>query len=641
MILLLLITLSPAAFANTDAQIVRGLQEINKNRWSSGKNSIARAKDPLGSKLYYWLEFTQKSESSNYAALAQFIRRNPDWPLRSKLLRRAEEAMPMTLSNVEVMTWFNDFPPKTADGLDRYMAALLQSGRSAQARKMLSDWWASNSMSRDQQRRLFRKYKNYLTRDAHKRRFDRELLNGSHANARAIASVLKQGYPQLAEARIALSKEEKNVNGLINAVPGRLQNDPGLLYERLRWRRRSDLDTGAMEILHKMPKNNVSNPAAWWRERHILIRRLLEKKHYKSAYLLASTHKQKEGFAYAQAEWLAGWMALRFMNKPVDAYKRFSNLYRNVKTPISKARASYWAGRAAETFSDKSLSQTSYDIATRFPTVFYGQLALAKTGKVGTLPAGAPPRLNAQETAAFSKEELIRAADLLRKASMTKEAKWFLKAFTRKHDTAKGFRFAADTAVEWGMLNAAVEISKSATQNGLFLTAQSYPLLVNKMRNVPVEWSLVHGIIRQESQFDIDAKSPVGALGLMQLMPATAKETARKLGIRHSTSRLTSDPGHNIRLGSAYLERMIKRFDGAYPMAAAAYNAGPGRVDRWIKTFGDPRRGEVDWIDWMELVPIYETRNYIQRVLEATYVYRLRLKSVQPPPKAVLHTDFR
>ncbi len=621
-------------------QTVRALQSINQGRWETGRDIIAATKDPLSAKIYLWLEFTKRKDIRNYGRLAQFIRKNPEWPLMSSLKRKAEEDMPMELGPAEILAWFDDYPPKTADGVNRYVAALIQTGKTTQARDFLSDWWATTSMSRDNQRELFRKYKGYLSREAHMRRFDAMLLSGEYTNARAIASVLENGYPQLAEARIALAQEAGNANALIAAVPGNLQNDAGLLYERLKWRRKNNLDTAAMEILHKMPPaDKILNPDEWWRERHILIRRLLERKLYKSAYLLAAGHQQTEGFSFAQAEWLAGWMALRFMSNETEAYKRFSNLYRNVSSPVSKARGAYWAARAAENFSDKSLSITSYKIAAGFPTVFYGQLAAVKVGQGGRLPTGAPPNLSSAEQKAFNEKELIQAAILFNSAGMYQESGWFLKAFVNDNKTAKGYRFAADLAVELNQLKTAVELSKSATKEGLFLTAQAYPMIVNRLGGISLEGSLVHGIIRQESQFDFQAKSPAGALGLMQLMPATAIETARKMGISHSTSQLTTDPNHNIRLGSEYLSRMIARFGGSYPLAIAAYNAGPGRVDKWLEIFGDPRTGEVDLVDWIELIPIYETRNYVQRVLEATYVYRLRLKGQQAEPTAKLHTD--
>ena len=231
----------------------------------------------------------------------------------------------------------------------------------------------------------------------------------------------------------------------------------------------------------------------------------------------------------------------------------------------------------------------------------------------------------------------MQVANLFAKSGMREESGRFLKAFIVHEDTPIAYYYAAKTARNLGLLHEAVYISKQATKKGMFLSAQSYPVITERLRGIDLEWSLVHGLILQESMFDYKARSPAGARGLMQLMPATARETAKKLGVPYSVSRLTNDPNYNIALGSHYLSRMLQRFDGSYPLAIAAYNAGPNRVDQWIEVFGDPRTDKVDLIDWIEMIPVYETRNYVQRVMEAVYVYRLRLRSVQPSPKTPLH----
>ncbi|MGB0719435.1 MAG: lytic transglycosylase domain-containing protein [Bdellovibrionales bacterium] len=631
---------SPSQNKSVQTQTVQALQALDKNQWSQGKAMIAATGDPLAAKLYYWLYFTRKDDVDDYTHLAQFIRQNPQWPGVSGMRAKAEKIMPESLRNDDVVAWFNDYPPKTAKGLDRYLEALTTSGRTDQAQTIIRKWWADITMSRDEQREIYRKYGRLIDKEAHRRRLDTLLFSGQYTNARGIAAVLEGGFPALTEARIALAAQKGDVNALIAKVPASLQNDPGLQYERLRWRRRAGMDVGAMEILNTAPKSaQIQNPKDWWQERHIVIRRLIEKKQYKSAYVLADGHRQTkdQGFPYLQAEWVGGWLALRFVNKPKEAYTHFNNLYNVAETPISKARGAYWAGRAAESIGDGVTAAQWYRVAAQFQTVYYGQLAGAKLGLAESLPNAAPPALTAADIAAIDGNELVEAAKLFYAAGMGRESGRFLTAFIDANETPKAYRFAAEMASKMKRYNDAVKIAKNATAKGLFLTAQSYPVVTDRLRGINTEWALIHGLIRQESMFDYDARSPVGALGLMQLMPATARETAAKLGIGHRKSWLTGNPDHNIRLGSAYLQRMLDRFGGSYPMAIAAYNAGPGRVDQWIREFGDPRLGQVDWIDWMETIPIYETRNYVQRVLEATYVYRLRLKGIQPTPISPIH----
>ena len=617
---------------------IRALQSIDQNQWTIGRNTIAATKDPLAAKLYYWLEFTQKNDVTNYTRLTQFIRNNPEWPGMTGLKVKAERNMPRTISNEEVIEWFRDYPPQTANGLDRYLSALLILGREPEAQKIIRDWWSQALSTRDEQKHLYSRYGGMIDHATHRKRLDALLFSQQYSNARAIADVLGKGYPELTEARIALAADKGDVNALIDKVPTSLKNDPGLRYERLKWRRVNDYDDGAIEILRNAPAyEDMQNPAEWWRERHIIIRRLMEQKKFKAAYFLAKDHKQKEGFAYAQAEWMAGWLALRFENKPTEAYQRFEALYQNVETPISKARAAYWAGRAAEAFNNIEIAQKWYRDAARFQTVYYGQLAGAKLGIKESLPNAAPPVLSALENEQFARNELMQAALLFHKAGMEQESTRFLYAFVDHIGTPTAYLYAAQTAANLNNYADAVRISKDATNEGLFLTAQSYPVITSQLRDIQVEWALVHGLIRQESMFDLNARSPVGALGLMQLMPATAKETARKLNVSHQDSWLTLRPSHNILLGSAYLDQMLRRFDNSYPLAIAAYNAGPGRVDNWLETFGDPRKGDVDWIDWLEMMPIYETRNYVQRVMEAVYVYRLRLNGVQKGHEYPIH----
>ncbi len=624
------------------AQTVQALQAIKQDRWDVGRSLIASARDPLAAKLYFWLSFTEKRGEYSYTKHVRFIQKNPEWPGLGELSLRIEKTMPSNLSAAEVLGWFERHPPKTTQGIDRYIEALIIHGKKDQVLAYLSRWWAKTSLSRAEQKQIYGKYSAYITRDAHKARFDSLLFKGQNSNARAVARVLGQGYPQLAEARIALAAKKSNVNGLINKVPAALQQDSGLQYERLRWRRRNKLNSGAIEILRAAPAaDNIQNPKDWWRERHIMIRRLLEEKKYRGAYLLASDHRQSEGFSYAQAEWIAGWLALSFLNDAPAALAHFEAVNGKVKTPVSRARAAYWAGRAAKKLGQKEASRKWFKAAGQYQTVFYGQMAGAELGLASALAHARAPKVSPAQTQVFRDNELIQSAQLLRDAGMRREASRFIQAFIAQNQIPEAYKFSAEIAAGMEHHHDALRIAKEASKKGLFLTAQAYPTLVDKLRGTSIEWALVHGIMRQESMFDLEARSPVGARGLMQLMPATAKGVARSLGVAHQTEWLTSRPAHNILLGTQYLNDLIVRYGGSYPLAIAAYNAGPGRVDRWLKIFGDPRFGQVDMIDWIELIPIYETRNYVQRVMEAIYVYRIRLKGIQAVPQEAIHIAMR
>ena len=629
--------------ASSKQLTVRALKSLERGEAAQGRVLIGQARDALATKLFVWKALQRGHSDQDFTQLVQFVRQNPDWPLINTLKTEAEHKMPEDMPTRDVLAWFDDFAPKTVRGSDLYMQALLSSGRRDDAKAFIGQWWAKTTLSREGQREIYKAYKGYISRQAHIRRFDQLLLAGQHKNAIGIANVLGGGYPALAKARISLAEKNGYVDGLIRAVPEALQDDPGLLYERLKWRRKKKLNQGAVEILTAAPAaDKIANPADWWRERHIIIRRLTEQGKYQGAYKLASTHRQAEGFPFAQAEWLAGWLALSFLDEPTKALQHFENLYSQVKTPISKARAAYWAGKAVKRMGQATDLETAwFSRAAQYQTVFYGQMAGAELGLQSVLPYAAAPKLSATEKRHFKAHEFIRAFELLSTAGLKKDAARFLRAFTKQEDSPARYKFAAEYASQKKHYDLAVRIAKDATKKGLFLTAQAYPTITDKLGAVNVEWALVHALIRQESLFDPEAKSRVGALGLMQLMPATAKGVAKSLGLRHSTAWLTNRPAHNIKLGTQYLNDLIVRYGGSYPMAIAAYNAGPGRVDQWIKTFGDPRLGGVDIVDWIELIPIYETRNYVQRVMEAIYVYRLRLRGVQPTPSEPIHIAMR
>lgn len=618
------------------------LKAIKQDKWDYARALSVSAKDRLTTKLYYWMAFQDggHKESGNFSRLAQFIKGNPQWPRIELLQEQAEKAMPGSMPPKEIAAWFKAYPPQTARGLDLYLSALAALGHGGEARKMLGTWWAETLMPRDDQRTIYKKYGAMISRSAHLRRFDRLLFAEQYTNARAIAAVLGEGYSALAEARIGLAEENGDPKALINKIPAKLRSDPGLLYERLRWRRRHDLDMEAIDILHNAPPpSQIQNPDDWWTEQHILIRRLLEKRMYESAYLLARKHFQTEGLSYSEAEWMAGWMALRFMNRPAQAFTHFENIFTRAKTAITKARGAYWAARAAKAMGKNDMAAIWYKKAAPYQTVFYGQLAGAALGQGHQLPNAAPPVLTDSDKAAINAHELVQAAKIFHAAGMRKESSLFLKTFVEHFKTPKNYRFAAELASGMRQYGDAIKIAKDATNEGMFLTAQSYPVITEKLGKVEVEWALVHALIRQESMFDDDALSPAGAVGLMQVMPATGREVAKKLGIGFSKGSLAS-PDYNIRIGAAYMQRLLAKYKGSYPLAIAAYNAGPGRVDGWLETFGDPREGKIGMIDWIEMIPIYETRNYVHRVMEGVFVYRLRLKNKQKPPTATIHVSL-
>jgi soluble lytic murein transglycosylase len=327
---------------------------------------------------------------------------------------------------------------------------------------------------------------------------------------------------------------------------------------------------------------------------------------------------------------------LRFLGKPWEGFERFEAMYHKSSMPITKARAAYWAGLASEALQHPEIAKQWYEMGGKYPTTFYGQMALAKLGR-DSEPVALKPSLAVQVRQAFEKDDMIQAARIFYRAGIRNDASAFLRAYADKATTADQFFLAANLANDWQHYHDSVAVAKKAQTKGIIMADYAFPTMLARMKPIKTEWALVHAIIRQESQFDQQAQSPAGAQGLMQLMPATAKEVAKKAGMTHQNEWLTARPDYNIKLGSLYIAQMVSRFGGSYPLAIAAYNAGPGRVNSWIKMNGDPRTGNIDMIDWIEMIPVAETRNYVQRVLEGVYIYRHKFHDLQTV-SAPIHT---
>ncbi len=628
--------------ADDRAALLKALAAIKKGQWKTAENLVTATHDPLAAKIYNWFAYTRNTGDISFSRVSGFVEQNPDWPAQGKLRLTAEKALAKNVSDKDIIAWFATRDPLTPEGMERYLDALARAGEGDKLRHVLREWWKTASLDPGQQTRFLQKYGKQIDELSNRLRLDKLLFREQYTNARAIAQVLGRGYPALAEARIGLSSDAKGVDVKIRSVPPHLAGDPGLLYERLRWRRRNNKMFEALDILHKPPPPElITNPEDWWKERHIMARRLMEEKQYESAYLLVSKHQLDKGQSYAEAEFLAGWLALRFLKQPWKAFEHFEALYHRVETPISKARGAYWAGRASDELKHPEIARQWYTTAARHQTTYYGQLALAALDDEYKPPQQLPPERTLAAQNDFNRSEMVQVVRILHKAGFRKETTDFLDALAEKLERPEDYILIADLAEELDHYHNAVRIAKKGLQKNIMMMDHAFPTMLTRMEKISLEWSLVHSIIRQESAFDYDAQSPVGARGLMQLMPATAAEVAKKKGWQHQTAWLTSRPDHNIRLGSTYMEQMIARFDGSYPLALAAYNAGPGRVDKWTEQFGDPRKGEIDIVDWVELIPIAETRNYVQRVLESTYVYRIKLAGVQKSAEAPIHVAFR
>jgi soluble lytic murein transglycosylase len=600
------------------------LDDVDRGRLDDARQVAERSHFPLLGKLVDWLDLTIPGTSADFGHIARLIDQNPDWPSQTLLKKHAEDAIADSTPTGEIIAWFQRNAPQGPAGAGRYIDALTVTGQKSQAESTARQFLIDGTMTNGQIIEFAGRYSAMLRQVDFELRADRLIWAGDNDGATQILSYLSPSARAVVQARIALATQSPGAFAMVSRLSSDQQNDLGLLYERMRWLRRQNRDSEAIALLAIAPPT-LPHADLWWNERAILARRALESADPKTAYELARDHRQASGAALADGEWLSGWIALRFLNDPKAAQQHFDLMMDTVKTPISVSRAAYWAGRAAEAQGEKQTAERDYERAAKHIGSFYGQIALAKLNPSARLTLPPQPAVAGLEERAFQNRELVQVAELLAAIGLSNRGDIFIRRLGDLAQTPDDALLAMRLAKKNNSLAAEVQVSKRLMQNGMPILADGYPVIGQLGPSSP-EAALIHAIIRQESLFDSGAVSPSGALGLMQLMPGTAKGVAGKLKIKKfNTTSLTADPRFNVTLGSNYLSELVDRFNGSYVMAIAGYNAGPGRVSGWLRDNGDPRPRLDDTIDWIEKIGVYETRNYVQRVIENLEIYRARL----------------
>jgi len=624
----------PAAAFDQAEQLwfTNAVKSINAGNWKSTGRFAQKVTTPLARKYLAWAVLTETNPVSSFELIDNFLLQNPDWPLRYQMLKRAEQLIKPDMTAGEIVAWFGTRPPVSATGRGRLAGALLALGQDGKAIELIRQTWVEDSFPLAEEKDFYRNFRKHLTRQDHIRRLDRLLWDGSLSAARRMFPKVSKEWVALAQARIHLRARSGNVDRLIAKVPASLKNHPGLVYERLRWRSRNGKDA-AFEIIDELPQDLI-RPDIWWPERATLARRALTKGLVSVAYKATINHGLSSGGDFAEAEWMAGWISLRFLKDSQTAFLHFERMFKAVKYPVSLSRAAYWAGRAKEASGEPALAEQWYRQAAAYPTAYYGQLAFAKLRPGDSLLLTDGPGLKAADEQAFEGHELVRVVRMLNQVKRYDEIRPFIVHLYDLNDDPAWRLRTARLAHHNHRPDLAVWVAKKSSRDGVELPSVGYPeitppSLPRKLNMERPEQPFVLALIRQESQFRIDARSPVGARGLMQLMPRTARNISKSARLRYSSPRLTSDPNYNMTLGQVYLGQLLKSHNRSYVLALASYNAGPSRTNRWIREFGDLRDSDVDAIDWIEMIPFDETRNYVQRVLENLQVYRTRLADTE------------
>jgi soluble lytic murein transglycosylase len=584
----------------------------------------AELKGKAARTLFDWLLIRAASRQVGFATIAQFLKENPDWPARGLIRKRAEEAL--YLENLDAGTiraFLGGKMPESGMG----KLALARISGKAEAAKLVKTVWREDDLTPDTEKKVLEEFGAFLDEKDHAARADHFFYDNEVTAAQRNAARASETYQTIAKARTAAIRKTKDADKLLDAVPVSARKHPAYLFAKIQRLLQKDEDREAAKVMLSVPKDPVAlvDTGAWWESRRWLARDMLDLGDAKTAYRIAAGHANTERVEIADAEFHAGWIALRFLNDPATARKHFNVVIKMGTTPITASRGNYWMGRAEEAGGSMPAAQSYFATAARFDTTYYGQLAKARLGggKIDVHPV----KPSAQARAAFEHNSAVRALRLLYAADARD------KAIPLMSETAEGLRDAesltllAELAEENNDPRCVLIVGKAGVSNGLPLESASWTVNgVPKFKPVgeAIEPAVVHAIARQESAFNAGAVSRAGARGLLQMLPATAKNTAKKVGVPYSKAKLTSDPEFNATLGAAHLGELAANYNGSYILTFVAYNAGPGRVKEWVERYGDPRDPKIDPVDWVERIPFTETRNYVMRVMENVQVYRAR-----------------
>ena len=627
-------------YSKKDFNIARkAISEMQKSRWSSSLKIAKKAKDKSIYNFIQWRHLITPGNRASFYDYKVFIDRNSQYPRIDRLRYLAEHKLSTSqVSPKKIINWFNLKDPLSGYGKMILGESYVLTGNKDKGTNLIKEGWITAKLSRNELKFFRKKYKKYLNAEDYIKRADYLAWNGKHWDLKRLTRYLPKDYELLYTARQILISKGYGVDQAIKNVPQKFKNDAGLNYDRLKWRRKKGRIDSSAEILLKIKndKDYLVEPEKWWKEREIISRALIYKKKYEIAYKISSNHGMNQGSDFAAAEWMSGWISLSFLNDPLTAKDHFKNFYDNVGYPISTSRGAYWLGRTYEKLGNRALSNKWYQEASKYLTTYYGQLAFLKLNPNGKFELKKDLEVDNKYRYIFFNKELVKIVYLLDELKKDKYTKFILRHLANDNINKGSEVLAAEIATTIERYDFAIQVSKIASYQKRFHNKFNYPIISTPKningRKIP-ESAFILSIIRQESEFDLSANSHAGAKGLMQLMPYTAKLVSKQAKLPYVKSRLTTDPEYNINLGSHYIAGLILQYDGAYPFATAAYNAGPNRVKYWKKINKNPQKKQINYVDWVELIKFRETRNYVQRVLENYNVYRYILEKKPIPMK--------
>jgi soluble lytic murein transglycosylase len=598
---------------------------VDRKQWKLALSDAQKMQDKTIYTLVNWMYLIDTQSGASFNEYQTFIKNYKDWPRINRIKFLAEHKINFdNNSPSSIIEYFSNNPPLSGFGRLRLAEAFLENNQTEKARNLVKDGFKDAELSKNDLKYFSKIFKKFLTHQDYVLRADYFAYEAKYKDLKDTIDYLNPDYQKLYNARAALFTK-RSADNLISQVPQSLKEDPGLIYDRIKWRRKKARFDDALTLMNQSASDSLMRNQYLAKERLSVARDKISDKEYKVAYEILKDHRLSEGADYAEIEWHLGWLALSFTNQTDVALNHFLKMNAAVTYPISKARAAYWIGRTYKKLGQTNQSNTWFRTGSQYGATFYGQLSHIELNE---------KRFSINNNFKFSEDKyeefkknnpLAKSVIVLKELNRTRYTKDILRHLgdAEQNRTFEEISMAGVLAQEIERLDFAIQIAKNASYKNLNFLEISFPRIEvpKQVKNQKIlDSSVILALIRQESEFDTSANSKVGAKGLMQIMPTTARLLSKVTNVEFSREKLTKDKDYNLALGSYYISDLDDLF-GSHYLAFAAYNAGPHRVEKWIKTYGDPRRKQIDAIDFIELIPFHETRNYVQRVSENINVY--------------------
>lgn len=619
-----------------DLALVRDAIDLARKGKTADATAIeAKLADTTAQKLVEWLILRQSDAEVSYSRYIAFVASEPGWPGFNAMRRRAEARLWQEKADPATVRNFIGDAPLTAKGRFALARALLASGDSDGAALQVRKAWASEELSERTESDVLDTFRGLLRSEDHRARMDKRIGAKDMSGASRAAHRIGSDALAIVKACIAANGNEKKAESLLGDVPAAARQDLGYTLCRINWLMRQNKLADAVRATLEAPPATMAaqDTDEWWRTRRLLARRLLDANQFKDAYDIVRSAALPASDNYrADFHFMAGWIALRYLNDAKIAREHFAHIDEGSSDPIVLARANYWRGRAAEALGDSAAMWTAYEAAARNTTAYYGQLARTKLG-VDVITLRAAPEREPSHDVTLS-NELVHAADVLYELGERDTVVSFFASLGEQSNDAKLLAALGELAGRRNDARSMLEIGKAALARGVAVDPYAFPT-IGIPQHTPIApdigSSMTYAVARTESAFNPRDRSPANAVGLMQVTPEAARDTAKRFGVSYDWDRMVNDSVYNTQMGAAELSALLSEYKGCHIMVFAGYNAGRGRVREWIKAHGDPRDPNVDPVDWVERIPLSETRNYVQRVMENMLVYRVRFDNETTP----------